>query len=348
VKRKQGSRGFTLIELLVVIAIIAVLVALLLPAVQQVRESARKTECKNNLRQWGLALHNYHDTFKVFPPALNGSGRYNSRPFYSRNNVVQNTPGWLFLLPNIEQSAAYAQYDFNQTSSLSNPYTMPIAGVTSVNPNVAVTSMILPALVCPSDDDGGEISSNAIVNQRNAYSRENARRASYGFNTGSMTDYSGPYTSYNRDIRQGVFGNNGAARLSQIKDGTTNTIMLGESWGGSRKTSADFGPWGLTGTHTCCHLYTPSTSTTALSLATLTDVNRYGAKYRINADYTLTTTGVPDPQKRQYSWGYGSGHIGGIHVALCDGSSRFLSENMDMLTFWRLNYIHDGGVIGDF
>ena len=348
VKAKHWSRGFTLIELLVVITIISVLVALLLPAVQQVRESARRTECKNNLKQWGLALHNYHETFKVFPPALNGSGRYRNAAFYSGNNKVQNTSGWLFLLPNIEQSASYARYDFNQSSSLSNPYRLPIAGTTSANPNVAVTSMALPALVCPSDPDGGEISSSGITSQRDFYSRENARRASYGFNTGSMTDYSAAYGSYNRDIRQGAFGNNGAARLAQITDGATNTILIGESWGGRQKTSASFGPWGLTGTHTCCHLYTPSSSSTTLSLATLTDLNQYGAKYRINTDYTFAATGVADPLKRQYSWGYGSGHAGGIQVTLGDGSSRFVSENIDMLTFWRLNYIHDAGVVGQF
>ena len=348
VKVKKRARGFTLIELLVVIAIIAILIALLLPAVQQAREAARRTQCKNNLKQWGLALHNYHDTFNVFPAALNASGRYNSTAFYSGNTKVQNTSGWLLLLPYIEQSAAYAQYDFNQTSSLSNPYGLPIAGNTTLNPNVAITSMALPALQCPSHPQAGEISTQNPTSQTDFYSRERARRASYGFNTGSMTDYSAAFGAYNGDIRQGAFGNSGAARIGDLTDGTSNTILVGEAWGGGRyKTSSSFGPWGLTGTHTCCHLYTPSASSGVITLATLTTSN-YGPRFMINADYNFATSGTPDPQKRQYAWGYGSGHTGGTHVLLGDGSARFLSQNMDMLTFWYLNYIHDGAVIGEF
>ena len=95
--RSRG--GFTLIELLVVISIIAVLVAILLPAVQQAREAARASQCRNNLKQWGIALHSYHETHSVFPPALLNSGRYNSPAFYSNGNSVLNTTGWVLLLP---------------------------------------------------------------------------------------------------------------------------------------------------------------------------------------------------------------------------------------------------------
>ncbi len=347
-RTNQKVRGFTLIELLVVIAIIAILIALLLPAVQQAREAARRTQCKNNLKQWGLALHNYHDTFNIFPPALNGSGRMSAPAgplFYTNGNVVQNTSGWVLLLPYIEQSAAYALYNFNSTGSLSNPYGYPLALPANANVNVAVTSMKLPGLECPSHPQAGEVSSSGITTPTDFYSRENARRASYGFNTGSMTDYSLSHAAYNGDIRQGAFGNGGAARMRDLTDGTTNTILVGEAWGGARyKTNAAFGPWGLTGTHTCCHLYTPSGSSTALTIATVTPFQQY----KPNADYTFYTTGVVDPMKRQYAWGYGSGHTGGIQVTLGDGSTRFISENIDLLTFWQLNYIHDGQVIGEF
>jgi prepilin-type N-terminal cleavage/methylation domain-containing protein len=348
-KQARRVRGFTLIELLVVIAIIAILIALLLPAVQQAREAARRTQCKNNLKQWGLALHNYHDTHNIFPPALNGSGRISAPggpAFYVNGNVVQNTSGWVFLLPFIEQSAAYGLYNFNATGSLSNPYGYPMAQPTNVNVNVAVTSMKLTALECPSHPQAGEISSSVPpTSTTDFYSRENARRASYAFNTGSMTDYSLAHTAYNGDIRQGAFGNGGAARLRDLTDGTTNTILVGEGWGGGRyKTNAVFGPWGLTGAHTCCHLYTPSNSTTVLSTATIAPYQGY----KPNADYTFYTTGVADPLKRQYAWGYGSQHTGGLQVTLGDGSSRFISENIDALIFWQLNYIHDGQVIGEY
>jgi prepilin-type N-terminal cleavage/methylation domain-containing protein len=333
-------RAFTLIELLVVIAIIAILVALLLPAVQQAREAARRTQCKNNLKQWGLALHNYHDVFNVFPPALNHSGRYNSTAFYTTTNRVQNTSGFVLLLPYIEQVNAYSRYDCNQTGSLSNPYGMTIAGNTSMNVNAAIIGMSLPALLCPSHPSGGEVSSSGITTQGDFYSRENARRASYAFATGSMTDYSAPHTAYGSDVRQGVFGNSGAAQMRDFTDGTTNVIAIGESWGGARyKTSASYGPWGLSGTHTCCHLYTPSDSSAVLDATTIAP---YVNNFRINAAY------ANDAQKRQYAWGYGSGHTGGCQVVLGDGSVRFLSENIDALTFWRLTYLHDGAVVGEF
>src|SRR5689334_25410189 len=104
-------RAFTLIELLVVIAIIAVLIALLLPAVQQAREAARRTQCKNNLKQIGLALHNYHDTFRLFPP---GYVDRNGNPNLTPDNDLGPGWGWAaFLLPYIDQSPLYSPINFN-------------------------------------------------------------------------------------------------------------------------------------------------------------------------------------------------------------------------------------------
>ncbi len=111
---RPRRRAFTLIELLVVIAIIAILIALLLPAVQQAREAARRTQCKNNLKQLALALHNYHDVFNTFPPGsvLPQAGNTTPYPPASHNNPMARTAGWTwsaFILPYIDQAPMYNQ-----------------------------------------------------------------------------------------------------------------------------------------------------------------------------------------------------------------------------------------------
>ncbi len=128
---RRSIRGFTLIELLVVIAIIAILIALLLPAVQQAREAARRTQCKNNMRQIGLAFHNYHDTHQRFPqPSMIGLS-------VSTGLVMRSGSSWCtMLLPYIEQANVYAQYN----SSMS-PYDAA---------NAAAVQTVIPGFMCPS------------------------------------------------------------------------------------------------------------------------------------------------------------------------------------------------------
>jgi prepilin-type N-terminal cleavage/methylation domain-containing protein/prepilin-type processing-associated H-X9-DG protein len=337
---RYRSRGFTLIELLVVIAIIAVLIALLLPAVQQAREAARRTQCRNNMKQMGLALHNYHDNFNVMPPALLNSGRYQSAAgYYPVTNRVLNTSGWVFLLPYIDQAPAYNQYNFNVCSSMSNPYGYNIAG-TDVT-NAAVVNIKIPMLACPSHPNSDEVvTSNAGVGT-DFYSRNQARRTSYLFSSGSFQDYSAPYATTSTDIRQGAFGNSGAAKMRDFIDGSSNTILVGEAWGGGNwKQSTSYGPWGLNGTHTCCHGYTPSGSTTALNSTT---VAAYTAQWNINAVYT-----AGDPLLKTYAWVFNSGHTGGAQFLMGDGSVRFISQNINYLTVCQLAYIHDGTPLGEF
>ncbi|AMV20379.1 DUF1559 domain-containing protein [Planctomyces sp. SH-PL14] len=334
-RRGISSRGFTLIELLVVIAIIAVLVAILLPAVQQAREAARVSQCKNSLKQWGVALHNYHETHGIFPPALLNSGRYNNTAFYTNGNRVLNTTGWTFLLPFVDQGAMYNKYDFNVCSSVSSPYSLPVAGTDTTN--VAVINTNLPLLNCPSHPSGGQEVTAAAGTVTDFYSRNRARRSSYAFSSGTFTDYDAPFESTIGDIRRGAFGNNGAARIRDIPDGTSNTLAIAESWSGDDyKTSSSYGPWGLDGTHTCCHARIPGGSSTALTSAT---VAAYTADWSINAAY------IGDARGRQYAWGMGSGHAGGANMLMADGAVVFMSESMDYLNLSRLAYIKDGASV---
>jgi len=331
--RLRSSSGFTLIELLVVISIIAILISLLLPAVQQAREAARRTQCRNNLKQMGIALANYHDVHAVHPPAMINSGRYEDLPFYSHGNRVLNTTGWTLLLPFLDQGNAWHQYDFSQCSTGSSPVLMPVAGSDTANLNV--TQLKIPVLECPSDASAGEQSTH-FPGTEDIYSRNGARRTSYLFATGVFTDWDSTWRETGNDIRRGMFGNNGAARIADLRDGSSNTIAVGESHSGTqRKTSVNFGPWGLTGTHTCCHGRVFSDSYTSVDPAHFFDT-----RWALNAPW--------DQTGRSYAWVFNSSHSSGGHFLLGDGSVRFLSDVMDYRVYCLLNYIQDGQVTGEF
>lgn len=198
--------AFTLIELLVVIAIIAILVALLLPAVQQAREAARRSSCKNNLKQIGLALHNYHDTHRVFPPGwvLPCADSDPNHRFIGRN------PAWgFYILPMLEQSAIYDLENFQASgcSGNSNLLTPPS--------NATKTNETLAAFSCPSD----------IKESRNPD----------GFGTSSYVACRGNDARDGQDtsvgLQNGMFWTNSSVKMRDITDGTSNTLMVGEiSW----------------------------------------------------------------------------------------------------------------------
>lgn len=336
--------GFTLVELLVVIAIIGILIALLLPAVQAAREAARRMQCSNNLKQWGLALHSYHDSFKVFPPALMGSGRYNNAGYHAARGGVKNTTGWMLLTPFIEQSALRNQYNFGAPSSTSSPYghAAPLAPLDNDLVNNGVYNVRLTALECPSFPHAGEMSSSG-AGGTSFYSRRNAYRTSYLFSTGVFTDYNGEYKVYTRDIRQGMFGNDGAANFAAITDGTSHSIAIGEAWGNRYKTSSHYGPWGMTGTHTCCHGRVLSYSSTRLNdIRTDQSISSGWQNWTINGAWLGRADG------KTYAWVFNSGHPGGAQFAFGDGSAHFLSETIDYLTLLRLAYIHDGEPVGEY
>ena len=333
--RSLDRRAFTLVELLVVIAIIGVLVALLLPAVQFARESARRMQCANNLKQIGIGLHTYHDTHKVFPPALMGSGRWNATG-QNPPHVVSNTTGWVLMLTQLDQQPLWAQYNFGYPSSVSSPYGIPaINGFNTdqtpaqggTNPNGLIYSKRMEILTCPSDTYPAPIVTSNPNNAGDFYSRNAVARSNYLFCTAQYTDYDSRYASI-VSIHKGMFGNDGAGGMQDCTDGTANTIAVGEaknSHGG--QTSTSFGPYWGAGVHTCCHgrVYWSTnvetlTGTNGRPTRVCTTGQRYGA---INFDNNN------DGTNRQYAWQYGSYHPGGGQFVMCDGAVKMINQSVN-------------------
>ncbi|MBI2480804.1 MAG: DUF1559 domain-containing protein [Planctomycetia bacterium] len=331
-------KGFTLVELLVVIAIIGILVALLLPAVQAAREAARRMSCGNNLKQLGLACHNYHDTYKIFPPAIMSSGQHTSNA--ALITQVKNTTGWALTLPFYEQSAAHDQYNFNVCSSSASRYGKVVGNDMT---NHAIYSARYKILECPSHVDAGESRSNR-PGTNDLYSMRDAKRTSYSFSSGNYSDDNSPYTNLlsRRLSGLGAFGSDGSARLDDVADGTSNVLALGESVGGSRKANANWGPWGLTGARTCCFGTVLANDNTAVPGTKLAYTAAQARDYHINSAYNN------DPRGRHFAWTFSSFHPGGAQFTLCDGSTRFIAETVDYLTLVRLARILDGEPVGDF
>ncbi|QDT53933.1 Type II secretion system protein G precursor [Caulifigura coniformis] len=313
--------GFTLIELLVVIAIIAILIALLLPAVQQAREAARRTQCKNNLKQMGLALHNYHDTMNMFPPATINPGAASCDLFLvAPNRQVLNHTGYMFMLPYMDQGPLYNQINFSLPSGNALHTTACSATVGSTWPNLTALDNVVPGFLCPSGTPTDNPSTSTAAGP---YSRNRAHRTSYGFVTaqteiGTASIWAKTYRAVN-DNTKSAWWHNGAARIGEIQDGTSNTMLFIET--PLQKQVAQAGPYWNQYTHTM--YIVPSRG--------------------INVPYATTP-----PQPYVYAWGAGSAHTGGAHVLLGDGAIRFLSQNVDMTTITGLVSIKNGEVIGEF
>ena len=204
-KRSCGRNAFTLIELLVVIAIIGVLVGLLLPAVQQAREAARRTSCVNNMKQLALACHSYKDVNEVLPPGW-------QKPADLTNFANRNFWGWgAFVLPFVEESALYDRIDFN------------FQWVNGGNSNSGISTTPLSAFLCPSDTSGA----------LNAKENNNAK-SNYLGSFGNK-----PINQYHFDTSgsRGIFTRNSEIRFRHITDGTSQTILLGERIGETKNGS---------------------------------------------------------------------------------------------------------------
>lgn len=323
--QRTRRRGFTLIELLVVIAIIAILIALLLPAVQQAREAARRTECKNKLKQLGLAVHNYAESHKVLPPGMfntiNGYGNAHEIPMGTVNRVTF----FAMLLPYIDQAPMYQWWMSGPrvNGARVNPWRIP-----------GLTTTIVPLMLCPSDPSAGHlVPSDGFCGNY--------------LGCGGARDWGARYSVLDSAGQKpgGAFYPLSSTALRDFVDGTSNSVIFGEiiTVDAGTAVPACTAPdgdlrglmWnGVHMTSLVTTLYPPNTS--------VPDVVGYNSCLAIpEAPVTANISGNMNLSVRSF-------HAGGAQVTLGDGSVRFVSSNIDTATFRSLGTIAGGEVIGEF
>ncbi|QDT41736.1 putative major pilin subunit [Gimesia alba] len=325
---KLKRLGFTLIELLVVIAIIAILIALLLPAVQQAREAARRNACKNNIKQIGLALHNYHETFRVFPYATGNPGQASSTCTFSGSDITNHT-GWLYLLPYLDQSPLYNQFNFSAATGerLAGGGTLAGGGAIASG-NAQLSTTILTVLLCPTDS-GEKYYEGADTTYGSGVA--NTARTSYGFIVNDATACP-DWAIANLSTRT-MFGTNSSCRMRDIQDGSSNTAAIAE-------TTLEIADGKTMSWATAHHVGLGI----KFDLPPNIDINRW-----LCCDWTIPPWQETPIPGRLGSWGSpGSTHTGGMHILLADGAVRFISENLDSTIRKNLAYMADGNVIGQF
>lgn len=337
--RIHQRRGFTLIELLVVIAIIAVLIALLLPAVQQAREAARRSQCKNNLKQIGLALHNYHSSHNVFP--FGKGSDYAGAPMYARWSQHA------MILPYLDLAPLYNTLDFNYP-----PETPGMGGVIAFMPaysnangkNAAGSRTIIPMFMCPSDRSP----SDPWAAQNNYAGNQGGWLCDRGDQPGGPNDVSP------NEVQTGVFYYLSRCRTADVTDGLSQTAFFSEKIRGQgnpdpRSDMFVIPPQtSLDATYNACRSINPLTATPLTS--------KWGYSWVMGENCCTLYNHVATPNS--YSCGgpgftgtmtnmamqvsANSRHTGGVHVMMGDGAVRFSSDSID-LKVWRAMGSRAGG-----
>ena len=329
---RPNARGFTLIELLVVIAIIAILIALLLPAVQQAREAARRVHCKNNLKQIGLALHNYHDVNRVFPPGWISIGDGAQRP---------NNKAWAWgalILPYIEQQALY-----DATVAIDPPYD-PASDSFPIKPGDA-EDRLMSMYTCPSDPGPPQTGYGNINNQRDGYAKSNyAPSGGLQHQTIWQPEYFPSSYAKKPPSVLGMFGPSTKIQLRDITDGTSNTITFGEVTNETRNNLPVTAAYAVNPAPNWMRNIAGSFNTDRSIYIDPTSIIRY-TQFRPNA-VSIYHVPINDPKATWF--GFSSSHTGGAHFCLADGAVRFIGESIDQTLYEHLSTIQGGEVIGEY
>ncbi len=329
------NSAFTLIELLVVIAIIAVLIALLLPAVQQAREAARRSSCKNNLKQLGLALHNYHDTHGLFP--------YGNQSDQIPGGTHKRDCWFQRILPQVEQSAMSNLYEADHTLWIHN-----MASDNTLPANIqAIPTTPIAVFSCPSD--GSTPGRGASGNQTNF-------QGNYVVSAGAgqtwTTDANQIITVTNRNVvtipdAGGMFGQNSRFSLRDCLDGSSNTLLVSE---GIVRGNSGPNAWGETGGYWGGAPH----GSFAFSVSEPPNSSVADRVYSCKAEtYSGAPKGAPCENGNAGGltgrWNFArSFHTGGVQATFADGSVKFISDNIDRQTWLKLGLRKDGIPVGEF
>jgi prepilin-type N-terminal cleavage/methylation domain-containing protein/prepilin-type processing-associated H-X9-DG protein len=320
--------GFTLIELLVVIAIIAILIGLLVPAVQKVREAAARTQCLNNLKQIALAAHDYHDTYKTFP-----GGTYLYTGSFSIGPGTQGYTVFVSLLPYLEQQNLF------QAWNMTTPILNGLQTTTVPNPPGAT---VLSVLVCPSDS----ITQNPALAVKHPAGTYYWGITSYGGNGGTQSYPNASLDGMFYAVGPGSSPVMSPVRITAVTDGLSNTLFFGERYhvdanfdalvspvpsSLSTDLMAGYGWWG---------------SPTSEAAADISESAFAPLNYLVPSTLPPGVTSLQAVNTRICAWG--SGHTNGANFALGDGSVRFIDNSISQTTLAALSTRAGGEVIPSY